>query len=31
MMSDPAMGAMTLPYDGARLIFGGFEALMVVE
>jgi uncharacterized protein YbaA (DUF1428 family) len=31
MMSDPAMGAMTLPYDGARLIFGGFEALMVVD
>lgn len=31
MMSDPTMAAMTLPFDGARMIFGGFEALMVVE
>ncbi|MHA6689527.1 DUF1428 domain-containing protein [Devosia sp. A449] len=31
MMEDPAMGAMVLPYDGARMIYGGFETLMSVS
>lgn len=29
MMTDPTMQAMTMPFDGARLIYGGFEALFV--
>lgn len=29
MMSDPRMQAMTLPFDGARMIYGGFETLVV--
>ncbi len=28
MMSDPRMQAMTMPFDGARLIYGGFEMLL---
>ncbi len=27
MMSDPRMQAMTMPFDGARMIYGGFETL----
>ncbi len=27
MMTDPRMQAMTMPFDGARLIYGGFEML----
>ena len=27
MMSDPRMQAMKMPFDGARLIYGGFETL----
>jgi uncharacterized protein YbaA (DUF1428 family) len=30
MMSDPRMQAMKMPFDGARLIYGGFETLFVV-
>ena len=29
MMSDPRMQAMKMPFDGARLIYGGFETLFV--
>lgn len=29
MMSDPRMAEMTLPFDGARMIYGGFETLFV--
>ena len=29
MMTDPRMQAMTMPFDGARLIYGGFETLFV--
>ena len=29
MMSDPRMQAMTMPFDGARMIYGGFETLFV--
>ena len=29
MMSDPRMQAMKMPFDGARMIYGGFEALFV--
>ena len=28
MMTDPRMQAMTMPFDGARLIYGGFEMLL---
>ncbi|MFC4256436.1 DUF1428 family protein [Altererythrobacter xixiisoli] len=33
MMADPRMEAMdpTMPFDGKRMIFGGFEPLMVRE
>lgn len=31
MMADPVMGAMTMPFDGARMIFGGFETLFIEE
>ncbi len=30
MMSDPAMQAMKMPFDGARLIYGGFNSLFVL-
>ncbi len=30
MMNDPSMAAMNMPFDGARLIYGGFEVLMSV-
>ena len=30
MMSDPRMQAMKMPFDGARLIYGGFETLFVL-
>ena len=30
MMTDPRMQAMKMPFDGARLIYGGFETLFVV-
>ena len=30
MMSDPAMQAMKMPFDGARMIYGGFETLFVL-
>lgn len=29
MMTDPRMQAMKMPFDGARLIYGGFETLFV--
>lgn len=29
MMSDARMQAMKMPFDGARMIYGGFEALFV--
>jgi uncharacterized protein YbaA (DUF1428 family) len=29
MMSDPRMQAMKMPFDGSRLIYGGFETLFV--
>jgi uncharacterized protein YbaA (DUF1428 family) len=29
MMSDPRMQAMKMPFDGARMIYGGFETLFV--
>ena len=29
MMTDPRMQAMQMPFDGARLIYGGFETLFV--
>ena len=29
MMEDPAMGAMQMPFDGARMIYGGFETIVV--
>ena len=28
MMTDPRMQAMTMPFDGARLIYGGFDMLL---
>ena len=28
MMSDPRMQAMKMPFDGARMIYGGFETLL---
>ena len=28
VMQDPAMTAMELPFDGKRLIFGGFDCIM---
>ncbi|MGB3337288.1 MAG: DUF1428 domain-containing protein [Devosia sp.] len=30
MMSDPSMQAMKMPFDGARLIYGGFNSLFVL-
>ena len=30
MMTDPAMQAMTMPFDGARMIYGGFETLFAL-
>ena len=30
MMSDPQMQAMKMPFDGSRLIYGGFETLFVL-
>ena len=30
MMTDPRMQAMKMPFDGARMIYGGFETLFVV-
>lgn len=29
MMTDPRMQAMNMPFDGARMIYGGFETLFV--
>lgn len=29
MMSDPRMQELSMPFDGARMIYGGFEALFV--
>ena len=29
MMEDPEMGAMQMPFDGARMIYGGFETIVV--
>lgn len=29
MMTDPRMQAMTMPFDGARMIYGGFETLLI--
>ena len=29
MMADPRMKSMTMPFDGKRMIFGGFESLIV--
>ncbi|QQR36426.1 DUF1428 domain-containing protein [Devosia oryziradicis] len=29
MMNDPRMQAMKMPFDGARMIYGGFETLFV--
>lgn len=29
MMTDPRMQAMKMPFDGARMIYGGFEALFI--
>lgn len=31
MMSDPRMTGIKMPFDGARMIYGGFETLMVLE
>ena len=28
MMSDPRMQAMKMPFDGARMIYGGFETIL---
>lgn len=28
VMSDPRMDGMTMPFDGMRMIFGGFEVLL---
>ncbi|MBI1338915.1 DUF1428 family protein [bacterium] len=30
MMSDPEMAALTMPFDGKRMIFGGFEVIVDV-
>lgn len=30
MMTDPRMQAMKMPFDGARMIYGGFNALFVL-
>jgi len=29
MMTDPRMKSMSMPFDGKRMIFGGFEALLM--
>jgi len=29
MMTDPRMQAMKMPFDGARMIYGGFETLFI--
>ena len=31
MMTDPAMADMKMPFDGARMIYAGFETLFVME
>ena len=31
MMEDPEMGAMQMPFDMGRMIYGGFESLFVAQ